>query len=64
LIILELSRVSAFTLIDLLFGVLLLSMEDVDPHMLFDFGRESLLDELQYWPGRVDVIEIYQFEVG
>jgi hypothetical protein len=38
-------------------------MADVDPHMLFNFGRESLLDNLEYEPGKVDIIEIFQFEV-
>ena len=38
-------------------------MDDMDPHMLFDFRRQSSLDYLRYWPSKVDVIEIYQFEV-
>jgi hypothetical protein len=38
-------------------------MADIDPQILFNFGRNTYLDELQYVPGKVKVLEIYQFKV-
>jgi len=38
-------------------------MAGIDPQILFSFGREAYLEWLEYEPRKVDVLEIYHFEV-
>jgi hypothetical protein len=39
-------------------------MAGMDLQMLFSFGHNIYLDQLEYVPDHVDILEIYQFEVG
>jgi hypothetical protein len=35
----------------------------MDPQIIFSLGRDRYLEELEYIPSRVDVLEIQQFGV-
>ena len=37
---------------------------EVDPQMLFRLHREAYLSKLDFVPEKVDVLEIYHYDVG